>query len=266
MSVSAATLSVILPIRGDAANLAAVIREWVLMLPTCFDDYEIIIVDDNSPHRVSEQADHLAASYAPVMVIHHRRPRGYGSALVSGLRVARGDYVLCMDTYSPITIEDVTRLMPFIATHDVIVAYRLAQPGRRSALFTRMLNWLFALDLRDIGARCILMRANLVPPAELRAHGALIYVEMVVQADQRGAQRIQVGVSSHVHANDTHIDYLARINCWSFWELISLRVRLGKTRPPMAPVQRPVWQQRTTFGAGLVAVAGGIWFLLRRRG
>lgn len=266
MSVSAATLSVVLPICGDAANLVAVIRECLLVLPTYFDDYEIIIVDDGSPHSVSEQANHLAASYAPVMVIHHRRPRGYGLALVTGLRVARGDYLLCMDTFSPVNMEDMARVMPFVATHDLIVAYRLQQPGTGSALFIRMLNWLFALDMRDIGARFMLVRAHLVPPAELNARGALIYAEMVVQASQHGAQRVQVGVSTYVRADDVHTENLAHINFWSFWELIALRLRLGKARSPMTPVQRPVWQQRTTFGAGLVAVAGGIWFLLRRRG
>lgn len=266
MSVSAATLSVVLPICGDAANLVAVIRECLLVLPTYFDDYEIIIVDDGSPHSVSEQADHLAASYAPVMVIHHRRPRGYGLALISGLQVARGDYLLCMDTFSPVNMEDVARVMPFVTTHDLIVAYRLQQPGMGSALYTRMLNWLFALDLRDIGARFMLIQAHLVQPAKLNARGALIYAEMVVQASQHSAQRVQVGISPYVRAGDGHTDNLARINVWSFWELVALRLRLGKAPPPMTSVQRPVWQQRTTFGAGLVAVAGGIWFLLRRRG
>lgn len=266
MALSAASLSVVIPIHGDAANLGAVIRECLLVLPTCIDDYEIIIVDDGNPRNVSEQADHLAASYAPVMVIHHRRPRGYGQALVSGLRVARGDYVLCMDTYSPITIGDIARLIPFIATHDLIVAYRLQQPDKCSALFTRMLNWLFALDLRDIGARCLLVRANLVPSAALHTRGALIYAEIIVQASQRGAQRVQVGVAASICADSEHNNTLARLNFWSFRELVALRLRLGKVQAPVTPTQRPIWQQRATFGAGMVAVAGGIWFLLRRRG
>lgn len=267
MSVDTASLSLVLPTRNNAAGLVATVRECLQVLPTYFSDYEIIIVDDGSQDAAAERADYLAVTYDPVMVIHHAHPLGYGRALVTGLSVARGDYLLCLDVTNPAHLPDLAPLLACVDQYDVIVGHcvpEAAQVGREQRPFLRLVNWLFALDLQDIGCRLMLFRAGLFQPAELVSPSPLVHVEMYARATHQGAARVQVGVPLAVEAATTRREMVAP-GVWSLWEMLQLRLHLGQSAP--APTARPpFWRQKTALGAGAVAVAGGIWFLLRRRG
>lgn len=262
MTVHDASLSLVLPARNDAPGLAATVRECLDVLPAYFADYEIIIVDDGSQDATSERADYLAATCEPVMVIHHPHPRGYGRALVHGLSVARGDYLLCLDVSSPVRVRELVRLMPFVGHYDVIIGHRLAHAGRRAQVFRRLVNWLFALDLRDTGCRLTLFRADQLQPGELLSHSPLVHIELYVRAIQRRATYVQVGLAYDAEAQPHEF---TRIGVWLWWEVLRMRFRLGSS-DTVTTARRPLWRQKTALGAGVAAIAGGIWFLLRRRG
>jgi glycosyltransferase involved in cell wall biosynthesis len=262
MTVHDASLSLVLPTRNDAPGLAAIVHECLDVLPAYFSDYEIIIVDDGSQDATAQRADYLAATCEPVMVIHHAHPRGYGRALVHGLSVARGDYLLCLDISSTVHAHELVRLMPFVEHYDVIIGHRLEPAGRGGQLFRRLVNWLFALDLQDTGCRLTLFRADQFQWAELLSRSPLVHIELYVRAIQRRATYVQVGLA-HNAEEQSHV--FTHIGIWLWWELLRLRFRLGSA-DTTAPMRRPLWRQKTTLGAGVAAIAGGIWFLLRRRG
>jgi len=62
-------------------------------------DYEIVIVDDNSPDGTQDIARQLAALYGPERIV--LRPRagklGLGTAYIHGLEACSGDFVIIMD-------------------------------------------------------------------------------------------------------------------------------------------------------------------------
>lgn len=268
MSVNDTTISLVLPTYNDAAHLMTVVQECLTVLPHYFADFEIIIVDDGSQDTTSDSVDYLAATYDPVMVIHHPRAHGYGSALTKGLRSARGDYVLCTDARSQISIGEVARLMPFIKDYAVVAGYRLPRRGAqraRSSVLQRLINRLFALDLRDIGCRFSIFRADVLHTMQLEAQTALILVEMYARAGQQASARIQVGVQHYQRTDTLPGDRYTHIGLRSLWEALWLRTRLRGVPPAPAASLRPLWQQKATLGAGVAAVAGGIWLLLRRR-
>ncbi|MCC8107085.1 MAG: glycosyltransferase [Clostridiales bacterium] len=59
-------------------------------------NYEVILVDDGSPDRCPEICDELQEKYNCVHVIH-KENGGVSAARRDGIRVAKGEYIVCVD-------------------------------------------------------------------------------------------------------------------------------------------------------------------------
>ena len=67
------------------------------VLNQSFTDYELILIDDGSPDRVPEMCDEYAKKNARVRVIHQKNS-GQASARNHGLKIAKGEYILYLDS------------------------------------------------------------------------------------------------------------------------------------------------------------------------
>ena len=66
----------------------------------CSDlEYEIVVIDDNSPDGTGEVAEELRRLFGEDRIVIHKRPGklGLGSAYVDGLEVSNGDFIILMD-------------------------------------------------------------------------------------------------------------------------------------------------------------------------
>src|SRR5215211_4461991 len=87
-------VSVVIPAFEEAAHVASQIRNVRDVMEASGWRYEIIVVDDGSTDGTGEQA---AQADAGAIVLRHRRNRGYGAALKSGIHAARYDWILITD-------------------------------------------------------------------------------------------------------------------------------------------------------------------------
>ena len=140
-----ATLSVIIPAYNEENGIAQIIERVLAVRPAVgragIDEFELIIVDDGSRDRTAE----IAGRYADVRVIRQAN-RGYGGALKTGFREARGDLLAFLDadgTYPPEAYPELCRAA-LDHRADIVVGSRMA--GRRSEmpLTRRVGNTLFA--------------------------------------------------------------------------------------------------------------------------
>ena len=88
------TLSVIIPTRNEGENCAAIARRIASVLVNC--SYEIVFVDDSTDTTV-QVLNRLAAEDRHVRYIHRWNERGLGTAVVTGMALARGRYMAVMD-------------------------------------------------------------------------------------------------------------------------------------------------------------------------
>lgn len=117
------TVSIIIP----AFNEITVIRPVVeSLLPTAqFERWEIVVIDDGSTDGTGELLDQIAGQDPAVFrVIHHRRNRGYGAALKSGIRQARAPLVATMDADGQHTLDHLLHLLPYTDTYEMVVGCR----------------------------------------------------------------------------------------------------------------------------------------------
>ena len=89
-------ISVVVPTYNEKENLLQYVDEIKLTLGDRID-YEVIIVDDNSPDGTGKLADQLSSKNNDIKVIHRPEKMGLSSALVDGFKVSRGEFILVSD-------------------------------------------------------------------------------------------------------------------------------------------------------------------------
>ncbi|MCA8984466.1 MAG: glycosyltransferase [Planctomycetaceae bacterium] len=89
-------VSVIVPTYKEAENLPVLVPQVSRVLARSGMSAEILIVDDNSPDATVAVCDKLRQEY-PVRLLVRTTDRGLSSAVIHGLRHARGSVLLVMD-------------------------------------------------------------------------------------------------------------------------------------------------------------------------
>ncbi len=89
-------LSIIVPTYNERGALPELLRRLHATFLQARLDGEIIVVDDASPDGTAALADELAARY-PVRVLRRPGKLGLASAVLDGIKLARGDLIAVMD-------------------------------------------------------------------------------------------------------------------------------------------------------------------------
>ena len=79
-------VSAFFPCYNDAPTIAGMVEDARTALQRSVDDFEVIVVDDGSPDGSAAVLEALAGDVPELRVVRHERNRGYGGALISGLR------------------------------------------------------------------------------------------------------------------------------------------------------------------------------------
>lgn len=106
-------LSVIIPVYQVEKTLRPCVDS---VLQQAFKDYEIILVDDGSPDNCPQICNELAKEDPRIKVIH-KENGGLSSARNAGLDVAKGDYVLFIDSDDFIWQDTLAPLVYCMDTH-----------------------------------------------------------------------------------------------------------------------------------------------------
>jgi dolichol-phosphate mannosyltransferase len=125
--------SVILPTYNERENLPLMMSMLNKAFTEASLDWEVVIVEDNSPDGTLEVAKQLQDIFGENRMIIHARPgkMGLGSAYMDGLKYCRGDFIFLMDadmSHHPKHISE------FIAKqaekdYDVVTGTRYAHGG-----------------------------------------------------------------------------------------------------------------------------------------
>lgn len=113
--------SVVIPCFRSEESLPELIDRLATQFGSMGEDYEIICVDDASPDALAEVVRKAQASNERVSLIRHVRNYGQHHALITGLRRARGDYVITMDDDLQHPPEEIPRLVEALGGADVVM-------------------------------------------------------------------------------------------------------------------------------------------------
>lgn len=228
-------ISVFLPSHNEEGNVERVVRSYLAELPRVADDYEVIVVDDGSKDRTGEIAERLAAEDSHVKVVRHPVNRGYGGAVISGIRAATMPYVLLCDGDGQFDPADLERLTPFVPEYDVVAGRRAhrADPLMRrinGKAWTTLVRVLLGITITDIDCGFKLFKREKLDGMELRAHGAMISTELMARVAGRDAKVKEVNVQHLPRLAGEQSGANLKVVARAFKELIALYRELRAER------------------------------------
>jgi dolichol-phosphate mannosyltransferase len=128
---AAVDLSLVLPTYNEGKNIGPIIEQLVPVLDAIPNlQYEIIVVDDDSPDRTWEKAIEFTDRYPQVRVIRRQGERGLSTAVIRGWQAGRGRILGVMDAdlqHPPEVAANVAREM--LRGADLSIASRHVEGG-----------------------------------------------------------------------------------------------------------------------------------------
>lgn len=193
-------LSIVVPVYNEAKTVKEIL-EKISSLPL---DKEIVVVDDGSfdgtQHILNEIKDER------IKIIHHGTNRGKGSAFLTGLNYAGGDYVIIQDADLEYDPNDYFKLLEAIKAEgtDFVLGVRFTK-GYQGIFFhrlgnqflTALVNFLFASHLNDYATCYKLASRQTWVKLGLKAKRFDIEAEIICNILKRKLKIKEVPVSYH---------------------------------------------------------------------
>jgi glycosyltransferase involved in cell wall biosynthesis len=222
-----AGLTIVLPCFNEAENVADAIRYATTAAERCARAHEIVVVDDGSSDATAAIAARFASRDRRVRLVVHSANQGYGDALRSGIAAAQMPWVLLTDADLQFDLDELEDFLPCAARADLVVGWRIL---RRDPVHRRVnaaaWNWLvrraFALPVRDVDCAFKLIRRDLLERCDLRATGAMISTELLVQCLAAGGRLEQLGVHHRARVAGRQSGASPRVVARAFRELAAL--------------------------------------------
>ena len=227
------SLSMFFPCYNEQDNVGQTTQRAIEVLEGLKADYEIILVNDGSADQTGARADAIAAGNSRVRVIHHAQNMGYGAALQSGIRAAKKKFIFFTDGDGQFDIGEIKLLLPLIEQNDIVCGYRLDRkdPFVRKLngwMWTRLVNLLFGMHIRDIDCAFKLFRAEIFEGMKMSSDGALISAEILARATRRGFKIAEVGVHHYPRKAGKQTGAKLTVILRAFEELFKLYNRIRK--------------------------------------
>jgi glycosyltransferase involved in cell wall biosynthesis len=132
--MEAPRVSVVIPAYNEEGALPSLIED----LAAAPANYEILVVDDGSTDRTGEMLKSRS-----IRVLRHPYNMGYGAALKTGIRHARGEIVAIMDADGQHRLSDVAHLVAHLEDYEMVVGARTkeSQTSPLRKPFKVILGW-----------------------------------------------------------------------------------------------------------------------------
>jgi dolichol-phosphate mannosyltransferase len=166
-------------------------------------DYEVIVVDDESPDGTGDIAARMALSYPQLRVVRRSGERGLARAVIRGWQVASGDILGTINAdfqHPPAVLADMLAQMN---SADIVVASRFAEGGGLGDwAMHRRVNSHVAHQLgriilpqafrrtSDPLSGCYIFRRSAIADVELHPLGFKTLMEILVRGDFRSVREV----------------------------------------------------------------------------
>lgn len=115
------SLSIVIPVYNSQDSIGLLIEDLSQRLPQWADDYEVILVEDDSQDNSWSVLENLSGQYSWVRVFRLMRNYGQHNALLCGIRAARGEVIITMDDDLQHPAEYIPQMLAKIAEgYDVV--------------------------------------------------------------------------------------------------------------------------------------------------
>jgi glycosyltransferase involved in cell wall biosynthesis len=167
-------------------------------------EHEVVVVGyEGARDRTLAIVRELAAADPSIrLVVQPREAKGYGRAMVLGLRASRMDWVFQTDADGQYDFADLAKLVARVDGSDVVLVHGYRSPRRDARerllfawLYNQALRAIYRLPIRDADSAFKLMRGDVARSVPLQALTGFAVTELVMRLWATGGRIEEVGVT-----------------------------------------------------------------------
>ena len=205
-------ITVVIPCLNEEEAVGKVVDQALEGIRRSGRTGEVLVVDNGSTDRSAE----VAGAHGARVVTERRR--GYGSAYLTGLEDARGEYIVMGDADGTYPLQE---LGPFVdrleAGDDLVMGSRFkgtihgdAMPFLNrfvgNPILTGMLNLLFGVKVSDAHCGMRAIRKDAAAALELHSTGMEFASEMVFKAYRRGMSVSEIPIDYYPRVGESKLN------------------------------------------------------------
>jgi len=117
-------ISVVVPVYNEEANLPILVPKLVEVFKNLGSVHEMIFVDDGSSDGSRRLLKEMASQVPSLRLVALKQNRGLSTALLAGMREARGKIIVTLDSDLQNDPEDIPRLLGYLDRYDMATGWR----------------------------------------------------------------------------------------------------------------------------------------------
>lgn len=198
-------ISLVIPTYKERSNIEPLVERVGAALAQCGQEFELIIVDDDSPDGTPDEVRRLQQGRPWLRLLVRENERDLSTAVLAGWRIARGDILGCMDADLQHPPEMLTKLVARLEESgaEVVVGSRHVPGGGVSqwSLLRRFVSWTATLmatfilpgtlsTVRDPMSGFFLIRRKVLDRVALNPIGYKILLEVLAKGDYSRVEEV----------------------------------------------------------------------------
>lgn len=142
-------VSIVLPTFNESGNIVLLVNKICEYVPVEWD-YEIIVVDDNSPDGTYKLVCETFAGNHKVKPVLRTFDRGFAKSIRAGIEIAQGNKIVVMDTDFTHSPEELPKLLYISDCYDIVSASRFCAGGNMQSMRHYLASFFYNLLIRII--------------------------------------------------------------------------------------------------------------------
>jgi glycosyltransferase involved in cell wall biosynthesis len=213
MSYKELSISCIIPVYNEAANVKSVINESESLFEKLQVDYEIVIIESGSTDGTWEEINKLIINKERIFAFHQDKREGMGSALRLGYTKCHKDIVCHFESDSPFDITNFRRAIPILLENECVIGYRIGKKEHNYKWYYRhlsirnmllrlvfhvgynlILRIIFRIKIRDVNFSFKLFRREHIQKLHLISNGWFVDAEILLELIRVGIFPVELPV------------------------------------------------------------------------
>lgn len=193
------SLSIFVPAFNEEGNIDACLKSLVDIAEQISDAYEILVIDDGSTDKTKTIAGNMQAKNSNIRVIGHESNKGYGSALATGIKNCRYEYIFFTDADLQFDLSELHSFVPHTSNYDVIIGYRFNRQDPlirilNAKVWNLLVRLFFHLKIKDINCAFKLFRKDVIQNINIQSRGAMASAEILIKLKRNNIPMLELPV------------------------------------------------------------------------
>lgn len=233
-------LSIIVPVYNEERTVGVLLKKLIsLSIPEI--EKEIIVVDDGSTDSTVTKISSISANLSNVRIVKHLTNQGKGAAIRTGIKNAKGEYIVIQDADLEYDPKDIEQLIAPIQSGEAKVVYgtrlkRLPDLSRDESKPTFLLHYfgnkmlsfitslLYLQWITDMETCYKLIPRKVFKEIELKATGFEFEPEITAKLLKKGYKIVEVSIKTTPRGYEEGKKLQTFSDGWkAIWALIKYR-------------------------------------------